>query len=118
MTPIPSGYRITRHGLRPDWYTEAEDPPDLHHVFLAKLYLAENFDAARTRHYCSYALKGEVEREVGEYITNGALIQAAAELDFILTPRQTNARIFIKACDSRRRRLREEDLTGRWSLVR
>src|SRR5215471_7544379 len=83
--PVVS-YTINAHGL--SWSGEprqCDTAPragevDLCHAFLARC------DATKTGRCCSYALKHVIERAVGRYISNGACIQAAVELDLPAEP--------------------------------
>ena len=75
---------VFRHGFGrlPNFENKLPEPEK---VAICKKWLSENAKRKRVpKDECinSYGLKHRIEEEVGEYITNGACIQAAIELGF------------------------------------
>ena len=65
--------------------SDADEPPESEKVALCKIWLAENAERRQVpKNECinSYTLKHRIEEELGEYISNGACIQAAIELGY------------------------------------
>jgi hypothetical protein len=79
-------YTVNAHGLC--WSGKPGQPhaaPDSAQIDLCRSFLS-GCDSTKTGRYGSYALKHVIERAVGRYISNGACIQAAVELDLPVGP--------------------------------
>jgi hypothetical protein len=63
---------------------EGEEPPDSNQVELAKAWIEDNVSPRKTirKTVSSYALKHMCEQDCGEYVGNGAFIQAALDLGY------------------------------------
>jgi len=83
--PVVS-YTINANGL--SWSGEPDQcdaAPRAGEVAACRTFLAR-CDATKTGRYGSYALKHVIERAIGHYVSNGACIQAAVELDVLVEP--------------------------------
>jgi hypothetical protein len=80
-------------GLCPGVENCAHEPPDDGQICLARGWLRRHARPS-TSTVSSYVAKGECERAVGTYISNGGLIAAAALEGYRITPSYgSNARI-------------------------
>jgi hypothetical protein len=81
------------YGMSPNYHYGECKPPEQEQVELCKNWITKNCKPRKTinHNHSSYGLKHDVERDVGEYISNGAFIRAAIELGYKYKVKSPNA---------------------------
>ena len=106
--PMPDGYMVLDSGLVPvdpkkrnklACYGPDDNPPPRPEIERAKKGLSAGWVPSKRGNYGSYGMKHVMENETGEYVSNGAFIQAALELGFPVKPdgSQINALICARS---------------------
>jgi|SRR5215203_473391 len=82
-----------RYGMSPNYHYGECKPPEQKQVDLSKSWIMKNCEPRKTinHNHSSYGLKHVVERDVEEYISNGAFIKAAIELGYKYKVKSPNA---------------------------